>query len=89
MDSFPRSLCLLAATAMVAVMLSGLVPAFAAEQSPAAASTLNKASITPIKHRAPGRISHHVAPVRPVASDLECSGLWCGRQFVLIVGIGY
>jgi hypothetical protein len=88
MDSFPRSLCLHAATAMVAVMLSGPVPAFAAEQSPAA-STLNKASITPIKHRAPGRISHHVAPVRPLASDLGCSGLWCGRQFVLIVGIGY
>ena len=88
MDSFSRSLCLLAATAMVAVMLSGPVPAFAAEQTPAATAP-NKASATPIKHHAPGRISHHVAPVRPVASDLECSGLWCGRQFVLIVGIGY
>ena len=88
MDSLPRSLCSLAATAMIAAILSGPVPAFAAEQTPAATVT-NKASATPIKHHAPGRISHHVAPVRPVASDLGCSGLWCGRQFVLIVGIGY
>ena len=88
MDSLPRSLCSLAATAMIAAMLSGPVPAFAAEQTPAATAP-NKASASPIKHHAPGRISHHVAPVRPVASDFGCSGLWCGRQFVLIVGIGY
>ena len=89
MDSLPRSLCSLAATAMIAAMLSGPVPAFAAEQTPADTAP-NKASTTHVKHHhAPGRISHHVAPVRPVASDLGCSGLWCGRQFVLIVGIGY
>jgi hypothetical protein len=88
MDSFPRSLCLLAATAMVAVMLSGPVPTFAAEQTPAA-SAPNKASTTHIKRYAPVRISHHVSPVTPVASELGCSGVWCGRQFVLIVGIGY
>jgi hypothetical protein len=24
-----------------------------------------------------------------VGSNLQCSGVWCGRQFVLIVGIAY
>jgi hypothetical protein len=24
-----------------------------------------------------------------VRSNLECSGVWCGRQFVLIVGVAY
>jgi hypothetical protein len=28
----------------------------------------------------PATVSHH---------DRSCSGSWCGRQFVLIIGIGY
>jgi hypothetical protein len=34
-------------------------------------------------------MAYHAHPVRPVASDLGCSSAWCGRQFVLMVGIGY
>ncbi len=32
------------------------------------------------------RFAHRVSPIR---SDLNCSGVWCGRQFVLMLGIGY
>jgi hypothetical protein len=32
------------------------------------------------------RLAHRVSPIR---SDLNCSGVWCGRQFVLMLGIGY
>jgi hypothetical protein len=31
----------------------------------------------------------HVAAVTPLQRNLGCSGEWCGRQFVLIVGIGF
>jgi hypothetical protein len=60
-----------AAVAMAVLMLSGPMPALAAEQSAAVTDVSAKAS--PIKHR-------RIAWVRHV---------WCGRQFVLIVGIGY
>jgi hypothetical protein len=33
-------------------------------------------------HRYGGRIS-------AIRSNLGCSGPWCGRQFVLIVGVAY
>jgi len=33
--------------------------------------------------------SRHVRHIRPLQSNLDCTGTWCGRQFVLIVGIGF
>lgn len=93
MDSFPRNLSLLVATAIVAATLSGPVPAFAAEETAAvtdiSAKVSNKASTKHMRRHGPTRVSHYVRPVRPAESNLGCSSVWCGRQFVLIVGIGY
>jgi len=27
--------------------------------------------------------------VRPIRNDMDCSGAWCRRQFVLMIGIAY
>jgi hypothetical protein len=27
--------------------------------------------------------------IGPVRGNQECSGVWCGRQFVLMIGIGF
>ena len=76
-----------AAVAAAMLMLSGPMPAFAAEQSAAVTDVSAKAS--PVKHRRIASIRRHVAYVTPLQRELGCSGVWCGRQFVLIVGIGY
>jgi hypothetical protein len=93
MDSFPRNLSLLAVTALVAAVLSGPSPALAAEATPAAtdisANGWHKASTAHVRRHGPMRVSHYVRPVRPAESNLGCAGVWCGRQFVLMVGIGY
>ena len=89
MDSFPRNFSLLAATAVVVAVLSGLVPCLAAEGTPIASGMSAKTSTPHVKRHAPTRLSHHVRPVTPAESYLGCSGTWCGRQFVLMVGIGY
>ena len=60
--------------------------AFAAEET-AVSKMSNKALHA--KHHAPPRFSHYVRPVASAGSNLGCSGTWCGRQFVLIVGIGF
>lgn len=31
----------------------------------------------------------HRARVAPIAGDLACGGLWCRREFVLMLGIGF
>ena len=44
----------------------------------------------PLKRNLKAR--RHVAGsrhIRPLQSNLDCTGAWCGRQFVLIVGIGF
>jgi hypothetical protein len=91
MDGFPRNFFLLAATAIVAAMLSGPGPAFAADQTNVAtdisANGWHKG--THLRRHGPTRVSQYVHPVRPAESNLGCSGVWCGRQFVLIVGIGF
>jgi hypothetical protein len=76
-----------AAVAAAVLMLSGPMPAFAAEQSAVVTDVSAKAS--PIKHRRIGSIRRHVASVTPLQRQLGCSGEWCGRQFVLIIGIGF
>lgn len=76
-----------AAVAAAVLMLSTPMPAFAMEQSPAVTDVSAKAS--PIKHRRIASIRRHVASVTPLQRQLGCSGEWCGRQFVLIIGIGF
>jgi hypothetical protein len=85
MNCLLRAFSLAAATAIVAA-LSSLSPAFAAEET--AASKVSSKALH-AKHHAPTRFSRYVRPVAPAGSNLGCSGTWCGRQFVLIVGIGF
>jgi hypothetical protein len=90
MDSLPRNFSLLAATAILAVALSGAIPASAADAGTSGSTgTLHQASTIHAKRHASTRIAHHIHATRSVANELGCSGTWCGRQFVLMVGIGY
>jgi hypothetical protein len=95
MASYPRLILQIAATAGIAVMLSTAVPAAAAEGPVAARETAAAAStVRPvIKHHASHR--SHLAIVRYnrrislIGARPVCSGDWCGRQFVLMIGIGF
>jgi hypothetical protein len=94
MKSIPRDLSLLAATAIAVAMLSGPAPALAADATAvattaAAADVSARASAKHSRRHGLTRVSHAVRPVRSAASYLGCSGAWCGRQFVLMVGIGF
>jgi hypothetical protein len=86
MNKFARAF---AAVAVTTIMLSGMVPALAAEDTSVATDVSAKAS--PLKHRRMASIRHvrHVAAVSPPQRNLGCSGEWCGRQFVLMIGIGF
>ena len=86
MNSFSRAFAAVAATT---IMLSATVPALAAEDTIVATDVSAKAS--PVKHRRMASIRHvrHVAAVTPLQRNLGCNGEWCGRQFVLMIGIGY
>lgn len=97
MDSFPRILSSLAASAIVAAMLSGSAPAFAADAT-AVATTATTAAATDVSAKASSKhgrrhggmpVSHGGHLVRSAASNPGCFGVWCGRQFVLMVGIAY
>ena len=76
-----------AAVAAVTIMLSATVPAFAEE----AVATDVSAKASAAKHRRIASVRHisHVAAVTPLQRNLGCSGDWCGRQFVLMIGIGF
>jgi hypothetical protein len=94
MDSIPRNLSLLAATAIVVAVLSGSAPALAADATAVATSAATtdvsaKASSKHSRRHSPTRLSHYSHPVRSAENYLGCSGAWCGRQFVLMVGIGF
>jgi hypothetical protein len=86
MNKFSRAFAAVAATTII---LSATVPAVAAEATPAATGVSAKAS--PIKHRRAASVRHvrRVAFVTPTQRQLGCSGEWCGRQFVLMIGIGF
>ena len=88
MASTPSVISQFAAATLLAAVLSMPIPVTAAEIStgPAASAPAT------IKHHASrhariARLHHHY--VGPVASHLGCSGEWCGRQFVLMIGIGF
>jgi len=76
----------LVAIAGAAAMLSAPLPALALDGSDALARLQHR-------HRTPARVATY-RPVRravvPLPVNLACSyGFWCGRQFVLMVGIAY
>jgi len=73
------------ATAGMAAMLSAPLPAFALDSGDAFAKVQQR-------HRIPARVATY-RPARQLVAmpaNLACShGIWCGRQFVLMVGIAY
>jgi hypothetical protein len=91
MASFPRLILQFAATIGFAAMLTaGAAPVVAAE-SAVAVSEAAKTSPSTIRHHA-SRVrlaTNYHRHVYAIRRDLGCSGVWCGRQFVLMVGIGY
>jgi hypothetical protein len=97
MTKYPRLILQFAAATAFAGLLSVTAPAVAAENT--AVTTVIAKSTTPVvKHHASRwirtawyRHHHHryASPVSPIATHLGCSGEWCGRQFVLMLGIGF
>jgi hypothetical protein len=77
-----------AAVAAATILLSATVPAVAAEQT---AATDVSAKSSAAKHRRMASVRHvrHVVSAKPTQRQLGCSGEWCGRQFVLMIGIGF
>jgi hypothetical protein len=91
MASVPRLILQFGATTGIAVMLSTAAPVLAADSAVPTAKTATKIEFLKIKHHA-SRVrlaaSDHYR-VNQTRSDLGCSGIWCGRQFVLMVGVGF
>jgi hypothetical protein len=84
--SNPRLVLQFAAATGIAAMLWVAAPALAAENAVTASGPAATAKTDPsiIKRHAPRRAASY-----PIHSNLDCSGVSCGQQFVLMVGIGY
>jgi len=86
MEKSPRVTSIAAAAGMAA-MLSAPLPALALDSGNAFAKMQHR-------HHCPARVATY-RPVRQAvaptaAANLACNyGVWCGRQFVLMVGIAY
>jgi hypothetical protein len=92
MARFPRLILQFAAATGIAAMLSTTAPVMAADQAVTSRETAAKIMPSTIKRhalRARLAASDYHRHVNPIASDLGCSGIWCGRQFVLMIGVGY
>lgn len=83
MKSDPRMTSLLAAV-VSAALLASAAPATAAEN---AATDVSAKAAFATRH-VPARIAMP-RYVRPATGHLDCAGGWCGRHFVLMLGIGY
>jgi hypothetical protein len=97
MASYSRLILQVAATiGMMAAVLASASPVMAAESAIAASQTVaananaapsvGKRRAAPAIRIATSRYDRRIGGIR---SDLGCSGAWCGRQFVLMVGVAY
>ncbi len=85
-----RRPALLFGFAAIAAMLSA--PALATDAAPAAADPAVKAAPSTVRHHASfqRRIAfRHDQRFNAMPGRLDCTGSWCGRQFVLMVGVAY
>ena len=104
MASYPRLILQFAAASGIAAMLWIAAPAMAADSaansnapgvSTKTAPSVTKRDASLKRHAsrrtrlAASRYHRGYERVSPIRSNLECSGVWCGRQFVLMIGIGY
>ena len=89
MANNPRLVLQFAAATGIAAMLWVAAPALAAENAVTASgpAATTKTAPSMIKRHAPRRT--RLAAPYPIHSKLDCSGLWCERQFVLMIGIGW
>jgi hypothetical protein len=81
MASYPRLILQFAAASAIAGMLAAAAPAMAADMPAKPGEPARKVATSTIKR-------HDWRCVSP-GHRLDCSGPWCGRQFVLMVGIAY
>jgi hypothetical protein len=85
MANYPRLMfCCL--TLSCAALLWTAAPAMAADSAVATSETAVKTAPSRIAPSHQSRADRRVSTLR---SNLGCSGVWCGRQFVLIVGVAY
>lgn len=99
MASYLRLMLQFAATAGIVAMLSTAAPAVASERTVVAseaAAAAAKTAPSVIKRRASrgtriaaSQYDRRDRRVTPIRSNLDCSGGWCGRQFVLMIGVSY
>jgi hypothetical protein len=91
MGNFLRNARLFAATTIGAALLATTAPAVAADETAGATGVSARAPTSLSRHHGATHVaaSRHVRHIRPLQSNLDCTGPWCGRQFVLIVGIGF
>ncbi|MBR0718913.1 hypothetical protein [Bradyrhizobium liaoningense] len=97
MHSLCRHPLALAAVMTVSVVMATAQPVSAADQTNDRISAQEVAKVTakpaPVRHRVTHRRTvHRTAAIYDrafVPVDLSCSSIWCGRQFVLMLGIGY
>lgn len=97
MVRYPRLILHVTAAAGIAALLCAAAPAVAVESAVPASEAAAMASAK----SAPKLIRRHASRATRVAASshhrrasvtggsLDCSGVWCGRQFVLMIGIGY
>jgi hypothetical protein len=91
MGNFLRNTRLFAAAAMGAALVAATAPAVAADETAGSTGVSARTPTSLSRHHGPTHVaaSRYVRHIRPVQSNLDCTGAWCGRQFVLIVGIGF
>ena len=103
MASYPRSMLQLAVTTIIASVLWTAAPAVAAEspgeavaasaQTPPAQTAPARTAASMVKRHAPREnrtaAFYYDRRTTPIHASLECLGFWCGRQFVLMLGVGY
>jgi hypothetical protein len=104
MTSNPRLMLQFAAATGIAATLWVATPAMAAESAAKSKAPAISTKVAPsvterrasLKRHAPRRARLAASHYRrgyeragPIRSNLECSGVWCGRQFVLMIDIGF
>jgi hypothetical protein len=89
MASFPQSMVRFAATTGVAAMLSTIAPAVVAESAAIASEAVAKTAPPVTKRHAWRETGIAASRLDRQDRGVDCSGTWCGRQFVLMIGIGY
>jgi len=86
----PALLPAFAATAAIAVMLSA--PAHAVDATPTATDVATKAASPIARHHAPAQrrfAFRYDRRLSTMPGRVDCNSIWCGRQFVLMVGVAY